>query len=106
MRTRRKPIQIYLNESELKKLDELCKKSGLSYSGLIRNLITDKTIKERPDVDFLELRQAVDHIGININQIAHWANANGGITPEQFEEAKKLLSDVKWVMRGWSKKWL
>lgn len=73
---------------------------------ILRKFIMNEEIKERPDVDFLELRQAVDHIGININQIAHWANANGGITPEQFEEAKKLLSDVKWLMRGWSKKWL
>lgn len=106
MRARRKPVQIYLNDSEWIKLEELSKKAGLSFSGLIRNLITGKTVKERPNVDFLELRQAVDHIGININQIAHWANANGGITPEQFEEAKKLLADVKWVMKGWSKKWL
>lgn len=106
MRARRKPIQIYLNESEWIKLEELSKKTGLSYSGLIRNLITGKTVKERPNVDFIDLRQSIDHIGININQIAHWANANGGITPEQFKEAKKLLAEVKWTMKGWAKKWL
>ena len=95
-----------LNDEEYRKLTELAKSAGISHSTVIRKLILGKEIKERPDVDFLELRQAVDHIGININQIAHWANANGGITPEQFEEAKKLLSDVKWLMKGWSKKWL
>lgn len=106
MRTRPLQLLVMVNEQERKKLDELCKRTGMCYAALIRNLIMGVEIKERPNVDFLELRQAVDHIGININQIAHWANANGGITPEQFEEAKKLLSDVKWLMKGWSKKWL
>lgn len=95
-----------LNDEEYRKLTDLSKEAGITHSTVIRKLILGKEIKERPNIDFLELRQAVDHIGININQIAHWANANGGITPEQFEEAKKLLSDVKWLMKGWSKKWL
>lgn len=95
-----------VNEQEKSKLDELCRKTGLGYGALIRKFIMGKEIKERPNVDFIDLRQSIDHIGININQIAHWANANGGITPEQFEEARKLLAEVKWTMKGWAKKWL
>ena len=95
-----------VNEQEKSKLDELCRKTGLRYGALIRKFIMEKEIKERPNVDFIDLRQSIDHIGININQIAHWANANGGITPEQFEEAKKLLAEVKWIIKGWAKKWL
>ena len=106
MRTRPLQLLVMVNEQERARLDELCKQTGLCYSALIRNLIMGVEIKERPKVDFLEFRQAVDHIGININQIAHWANANGGITPEQYDEAKKLLKDVKLIVKGMSKKWL
>ena len=95
-----------LSDDEYRKLTELAEKAGVTYSTVIRKLILGEEIKERPDVDFLEFRQAVDHIGVNINQIAHWANANGGITAEQFEEAKKLLSDVRFMIKGLSKTWL
>ncbi|MCR5610338.1 MAG: MobC family plasmid mobilization relaxosome protein [Clostridiales bacterium] len=95
-----------LSDEEYRALAEMAKRAGVSHSTLLRKLIMGKEIKERPNVDFIDLRQSIDHIGININQIAHWANANGGITPEQFEEAKKLLAEVKWIIKGWAKKWL
>lgn len=95
-----------MNDDEYHQLHSLADKAGVTCSTVLRKLIMEKEIKERPNVDFIDLRQSIDHIGININQIAHWANANGGITPEQFEEAKKLLAEVKWTMKGWAKKWL
>ncbi len=106
MRKRNNPVQIYLNDSELSKLKALCAATGLTHSVLIRKMISETKIKERPNVDFFDLRQAIDRIGNNLNQIAHWANANGGISEETTAEALKLMKEVKATIRRWSEIWL
>ena len=95
-----------LNDAEYSKLTELAKKAGVSHSTILRKFIMNEPIKERPNVDFFDLRQAIDHIGINLNQIAHWANANGGISEENTAEALRLMKEIKATIRRWSEKWL
>ena len=55
------------------------------------------TLASDPEVFKAELH----HIGVNVNQIAHWANANEHITPEQvaeirasFDHIEQLLGDL------------
>ncbi|MBR5949468.1 MAG: MobC family plasmid mobilization relaxosome protein [Clostridia bacterium] len=105
---RKRPLQllVMVSEQERKQLDELCQKTGLKYSVLIRKMISETKIKERPNVDFFDLRQAIDRIGNNLNQIAHWANANGGISEENTAEALRLMKEVKATIRRWSELWL
>ena len=58
-------------------------------------MIVGTEIKERPNVDFIDLIQSIDHLAINVNQIAHHANKQGGITAEEAAEAKRLVTEVR-----------
>ena len=102
MRKRQYDIHLRLNEAEHRKLDELASKAGVTRSTIMRKLIMGTEIKERPNVDFFDLRQSIDRLAINVNQIAHHANIRGGITAEEAAEAKRIVTEVR--KRLYSKK--
>ena len=102
MRKRQYDMHLRLNESEHRKLDELASKAGVTRSTIIRKLIMGTGIKERPNFDFFDLRQSIDRLAINVNQIAHHANIRGGITAEEAAEAKRIVTEVR--KRLYSKK--
>lgn len=77
MRNRQYETHLRLNEKEHKKLCELAKKAGVTKSAVLRKLIMGTEVKERPNVDFIDLIQLIDHLCINVNQIAHHANVQG-----------------------------
>ena len=54
-----------LNQEEGQRFDDLCKRTGLTRAGLIRKMVLDCPIKERPHADFFSLIDAVDRIGVN-----------------------------------------
>lgn len=62
---------------------------------MLRKLIMGTEVKERPNVDFIDLIQLIDHLCINVNQIAHHANVQGGITAEEAAEAKRLVMEIR-----------
>lgn len=95
MRNRQYETHLRLNEKELKKLCELAKKAGVTKSAVLRKLIMGTEVKERPNVDFIDLIQLIDHLCINVNQIAHHANVQGGITAEEAAEAKRLVMEIR-----------
>lgn len=71
-----------------------------SFSSYARRMLSERRIhvtEIRPLTD----PEPIDRIGVNINQIAHWANANEHITPEQvaeirasFDRIERLLGDL------------
>ena len=69
MRRRTVDIHIMLNQEEGQRFDDLCKRTGLTRAGLIRKMVLDCPIKERPHADFFSLIDAVDRIGVNFNQL-------------------------------------
>ena len=95
MRNREYDMHLRLNEAEYRKLGELAKKAGVTKSVVLRKLIMGTEIKERPNVDFIDLIQSIDHLAINVNQIAHHANMQGGITAEEAAEAKRLVTEIR-----------
>ena len=95
MRSRQYETHLRLNEKEQRKLDELAKKAGVTKSAVLRKLIMGAEIKERPNVDFIDLIQSIDHLAINVNQIAHHANMQGGITAEEAAEVKRLVTEIR-----------
>lgn len=95
MRNRQYETHLRLNEKEHKKLCELAKKAGVTKSAVLRKLIMGTEVKERPNVDFIDLISTIDHLCINVNQIAHHANMQGGITAEEAAEAKRLVTEVR-----------
>ena len=88
-------MHLRLNEAEYCKLSELAQKAGVTRSVVLRKLLMGTEIKERPNVDFIDLIQSIDHLAININQIAHHANVQGGITEEEAAEAKRLVTEIR-----------
>ena len=95
MRNREYDMHLRLNETEYRKLGELAQKAGITRSVVLRKMIMGTEIKERPDVDFMTLISTIDYLCINVNQIAHHANAQGGITADEATEAKRLVTEVR-----------
>ena len=91
MRNREYDMHLRLNEAEYRKLGELAQKAGVTRSVVLRKFIMGTEIKERPNVDFIDLIQSIDHLAINVNQIAHHANMQGGITAEEVTEVRQRL---------------
>ena len=95
MRNREYDMHLRLNEAEYRKLGVLAQKAGVTRSVVLRKMIMGTEIKERLNVDFIDLIQSIDHLAINVNQIAHHANMQGGITAEEAAEAKRLVTEIR-----------
>ena len=105
MRRRKIPIQIMLNENEFAELNKLKERSALSYSTLIRKFIMSQPIKERSNVDFLELENEIYQIGNNFNQLVRRANRLGTVSDSDIKEAQRVYNKVHRLLREWEKTW-
>lgn len=75
-----------------------------SFSSYARRMLSERRIhvtETRPLTDPEPIAREIDRIGVNVNQIAHWANANEHITPAQvseirasFDRIERLLGDL------------
>lgn len=75
-----------------------------SFSSYARRMLSERRIhvtEIRPLTDPEPLAREIDRIGVNVNQIAHWANANEHISPGQvaeildsFDRIERLLGDL------------
>ena len=59
-----------------------------SFSSYARRMLTD------PE----PIAREIDRIGVNVNQIAHWANANEHITPDQVEEIRASFDRIEQLL--------
>ena len=110
--TRRRTVQklITFTPDEWKRVNALHKRVSQyttryrSFTAFARKLLTDgeiRVIEIKPLTDPEPLAREIGRIGVNVNQIAHWANANEHITPEQvdellasFDHIERLLGDL------------
>ena len=91
MRKRNNPVQIYLDDAELKRLDEWSAAANMSRSNYIRQLIAGFQPVEFPPVEYKQVIDELQHIGINMNQIATKANSLGFIDePEYRRNANRV----------------
>lgn len=75
-----------------------------SFNSYARKMLSERRIhvtETRPLTDPEPIAREIDRIGVNVNQIAHWANANEHITPAQvaelrasFDRIERLLGDL------------
>lgn len=86
MRERNLEFHIRLNDIEYDKLEEMSLKSKMTKSDVIRNLILEKEIKEKPGYEFYEVMKELSKIGVNLNQIAYRANKNNSIDKNYYKE--------------------
>lgn len=86
MRERNVEFHIRLNDIEYDKLEEMSIKSRKSKSEVIRNLIMEKEIKEKPGLEFYEVMKQLSKIGVNLNQISSKANSTDLIDKDYYKE--------------------
>jgi len=84
MRTREIKKQFWLNEEEAKLLSKRANNAGLSESELLRFFIRGYEPREKPDDKFYESIKQLRLFGINLNQIAHKANATNVIDKDMY----------------------
>ena len=91
MRKRNNPVQIYLDDAELKRLDEWSAGANMSRSNYIRQLIAGFQPVEFPPVEYKQVIDELQHIGINMNQLATKAHSLGFIDePEYRRNANRV----------------
>ena len=95
-------VIVRLTGNEKILLQKKAKLSSMKMEPFIRKLIMETEVKARPPDEYTKLVREVNHIGNNINQIAHIANATRGISQEQIDMVKKLQNDIVKLMRGLS----
>ena len=86
MRKREKRAYMHLSEKEAAVLEQRTKISNLSQEAYMRRacledggmVIVDRQLLSR-------IYTEINRIGININQIAHWANSNKNISQDKIE---------------------
>ena len=100
-RTRNIHVGTRLNEAEHKKLMDLCRRTGLGTTRLLRQLITDTELQAKPAPELREALRAMDRIGNNLNQLAHWANATGLIDRAEWDRVKVLHRELREEVERW-----
>ena len=91
MRERNHFIGVWLDDKEYAYLNQLCETSGLSASGLLRQVLAGVRLRPRPPVEYIHLLRELSAIGNNVNQIAHWANARKSIHESEIVDAVSLV---------------
>ena len=100
MRKRNIRFELCLNEEENICLNELCHKTRLNKSTLIRYLILGYKPAEAPPIEYKVLIRELRAIGNNINQIAHIANAEQHISESKINEVLHLQNEIMRMVRS------
>lgn len=69
-----------------------------SFSSYARRMLSERRIhvtEIRPLTDPEPIAREIDRIGVNVNQIAHWANANEHITAGQVAELRASFARIE-----------
>ena len=90
-RTRIYKKQFWLNQEELIALKTKAEKANMNESELVRKILLDYQIKEKPDEKFYEVMKYMRAISNNINQIAKKANSLNFIDEMFYKEEA-----IKW----------
>ena len=90
-RSRKNQVLIRLDDAELKRLDDWSAAANMSRSNYIRQLIAGFQPVEFPPVEYRQVIDELQHIGINMNQLATKAHSLGFIDePEYRRNANRL----------------
>lgn len=95
MRTRSRHVSIWMNEEEYRHLKSQARLAGMGVDPFIRNLVAGIQLRPRPPDEYAALLRELSAIGNNINQLAHWANAQKSIHEAEIVEAA-VLANKAW----------
>lgn len=91
-RLRTKKIQVFVTEAELQYARDKAKSCNLTMSQYIRQVIREGLIVKLETFDMKEMAMELNHIGININQIAWRVNERGGDYDKQ--DMENLIREI------------
>lgn len=91
MNKRKIKKQFWFNNDEEKKIKKLAKETKLTEADVIRNLIMETELKEKPDDEFYKVMKVLYGIGNNLNQLTRRANINGFIDELEYKKEKMKL---------------
>lgn len=103
MRANTNKLNFYVNADVRKKLEKLSKESSLTMTAVITKLIMGYQIQPFKTEELLRIYKELNHIGTNINQIAHIANSERHISNDKINEAAKLMNDIWQCVRSYSR---
>ena len=92
MRKRSHHVSVWMNEAESRHLKSQARLAGMGIDPFIRNLVAGVQLRPRPPDEYAALLRELSAIGNNINQIAHWANAQKSIHEPEIVEAAVLAN--------------
>ena len=94
MRFRDKEFKLRLSEDEYTHLANQAQKAGLTRGQFLRNIVMGIQLRARPPDTYYKLWKEINSIGVNINQIAHIANAEQTISKDKIDYLTKLLDEI------------
>lgn len=101
MRYKQKRICCRVSDEVWEKLQKLKKDSGLTMTAIISKLIMGYDIKPLNTDELLSIYKELNHIGNNINQIAHIANCEKHLSADKINEADELMDKVWECVRSY-----
>lgn len=94
MRRRTHKKNFWFNDEEESAIKELCSKSGMNESDIVRNLILGNSIKEAPNDKFYEVVRDLRSISNNINQLTRKAHSLGFIDEREYREEVSKVDEI------------
>ena len=79
-------IKAYLNDSEHERFTRIAAATNSTNSDLVRRLLQTSVFVEFPPVEYREIIDQLEHIGINLNQLARVAHSLGFIDESEYRK--------------------
>ena len=93
-------IKAYLNDSEYQRFRRIAVATNSTNSDLVRRLLQTSVFVEFPPMEYREIIDQLEHIGINLNQLARVAHSLGFIDePEYRKNANEVWRMVAQLCR-------
>ena len=94
-----KTITLRLDAAQYARLTEMARTTGLKIEPMLRQLIMGVQLRPRPPDTYAALLRELHAIGVNINQLAHQANARGEASWAEISEAARLVREAHRLVR-------
>ena len=98
MRTRKHQFTLRLNEKEEKALIRIVKKAGTNRSAVIRKLIMECKVKQRPEEIFEEMAERIRVHLLEMDEITKECTRTQTVTDEQLDRIGELQEKVKEII--------
>ena len=94
-----KTLTLRLDAAQYARLTEMARTTGLKIEPMLRQLIMGVQLRPRPPDTYAALLRELRAIGVNINQLAHQANARGEASRAEIGEAARLVREAHRLVR-------